>query len=843
MGRAFPPRPDCPDVPTSEAIDVTPFTFDTDLPPLITEFPIWDFPPPEPPSFDFGCYSPTITSAFSSTGTPKFVASIAFPKSAETGTCEPSFDFDVCIPCPDMEVTKQEIKTGIPELNIQFQKPGDPCTWEFEFDITVPPCATIEVGTVTIDEGPTPEITNVAFNKTSEEECTTEFDLEIKVPPCVTVGTTSAISAGPVPKINKFKATKSTPCNQDFELDLEVPPCVTNRIHSATIAVAATPSVSFTTTKGTGDCDWDFDLDIKVPPGVCVTLTPVATIEQVEGLEEPTIDFEAINTSPPDGCSWTLDLDIKIPAGGGGGGGAGSVCRARVATTEEIATYGSKTIDGVGLDEDDIVLVKDQNNKVENGTFKVKDGEWERTCSIGPGTMVSVREGAVNGQTEWMQMTGGEVIPGETELLFLKEKDCCCIAKAATVEAITLNGEQTVDHVDLVDGDICLVKDQAALTENGAYIVVDGDDWIRACPLEPGCQVSVNEGWTNGNSVWMLKASETPIVADETELSYKLMTTGILSARAATIKNEPTLNGEITVDDVPLFEGDICLVRVQDSLTANGPYLVKKDADWERIGPVFHNQMVNVREGKVHAGTSYQLIALLPDPVVVGTSVLFYQNVLHSVEAKAATVGLNLTSLSGLPTIDGVSLVEGDILLVKDQTNKAQNGPYVVNSTGSWKRIGATVSGQSVKVREGNRNGAMEFFLSESAPIIEDTTPLNYMSISPELGVHFAHHATFSPGFKPNVTLSGSQTIDGYTATPGSIVLVRDRAHGAGVNGLYLVKAGPWEKILPRAAPYVPRSFYLVFVAFGTAHFDSGFITFSNFETTRGLGAYYADMS
>lgn len=51
---------------------------------------------------------------------------------------------------------------------------------------------------------------------------------------------------------------------------------------------------------------------------------------------------------------------------------------------------------------------------------------------------------------------------------------------------------------------------------------------------------------------------------------------------------------------------------------------------------------------------------------------------------KAASVGANIT-LSGTQTIDGVALVAGDRVLIKDQTNHAQDGIYVV-AAGAWSR-------------------------------------------------------------------------------------------------------------------------------------------------------------
>jgi phage-related tail fiber protein len=51
---------------------------------------------------------------------------------------------------------------------------------------------------------------------------------------------------------------------------------------------------------------------------------------------------------------------------------------------------------------------------------------------------------------------------------------------------------------------------------------------------------------------------------------------------------------------------------------------------------------------------------------------------------KAASTA-NIASLSGTMTIDGIALVAGDRVLVKDQTTAAQNGIYVVSAT-AWAR-------------------------------------------------------------------------------------------------------------------------------------------------------------
>ncbi len=88
----------------------------------------------------------------------------------------------------------------------------------------------------------------------------------------------------------------------------------------------------------------------------------------------------------------------------------------------------------------------------------------------------------------------------------------------------------------------------------------------------------------------------------------------------------------------------------------------------------------------------------------------------------------NIT-LSGTQTIDGVSVIANDRVLVKDQSTGSQNGIYVC-SAGAWSRAtdadtsAKMRSGVSVQIEEGTVNADTNWVLTTNNPITLGTTAL-----------------------------------------------------------------------------------------------------------------------
>jgi hypothetical protein len=99
----------------------------------------------------------------------------------------------------------------------------------------------------------------------------------------------------------------------------------------------------------------------------------------------------------------------------------------------------------------------------------------------------------------------------------------------------------------------------------------------------------------------------------------------------------------------------------------------------------------------------------------------------------AATTGD--VTLSGEQTIDGVALVDGDRVLVKDQANPEENGIYIVR-TGAWDRAAdmddwTGVLNAYVWVEEGDTHGSSGWVVSTTNPAgVIDTDPIEWAMFS-----------------------------------------------------------------------------------------------------------------
>lgn len=153
----------------------------------------------------------------------------------------------------------------------------------------------------------------------------------------------------------------------------------------------------------------------------------------------------------------------------------------------------------------------------------------------------------------------------------------------------------------------------------------------------------------------------------------------------------------------------------------------------------------------------------------------------------------NLAALSGLLTIDGVTVVAGDRILVKDQTAGAANGIYAAAS-GAWSR--ATDADTSAKVtaglfcfvEEGTTNADSGWVLSTNGAITLGTTALAFAQFS-GAGTVTAGNGLSQAG---NV-LSAVGTAGRITVSGAGIDISATYAGQASIVTLGTIATGVWQ--------------------------------------------------
>ena len=164
-------------------------------------------------------------------------------------------------------------------------------------------------------------------------------------------------------------------------------------------------------------------------------------------------------------------------------------------------------------------------------------------------------------------------------------------------------------------------------------------------------------------------------------------------------------------------------------------------------------------------GTLTGALTLAADPTTAlqAATKQYVDNAITGLDFKQsvrATTTANIT-LSGTQTIDGVALIAGDRVLVKDQTTSNQNGIYVV-AAASWSRAsdadnspaGEVSAGMYAFIEEGATYASSGWVLATANPITLGTTNLSFQQFN-GLGQLTAGTGLTKTGSTLSITASG----------------------------------------------------------------------------------------
>ncbi len=171
----------------------------------------------------------------------------------------------------------------------------------------------------------------------------------------------------------------------------------------------------------------------------------------------------------------------------------------------------------------------------------------------------------------------------------------------------------------------------------------------------------------------------------------------------------------------------------------------------------------------------------------------------------------NLAPLSGLPNIDGITLLDGDTLLVAGQTNAAANGVYVA-ATGTWARATSAdeafelAPGTSWFIKEGSTHkGSLWRLQNQEVPILG----FNALDIQRFRG-------PVKTGATTNITLSSLSAVGGYTPLAGDRILLTGQTDQK-ENGVWIAATGAWSRASPENTSLGMKDGAMWFVAGGTS--------------------------
>lgn len=298
----------------------------------------------------------------------------------------------------------------------------------------------------------------------------------------------------------------------------------------------------------------------------------------------------------------------------------------------------------------------------------------------------------------------------------------------------------------------------------GNILTYNGSNWINAAPATAGTVTSIaatgSTGLTVGGSPITSAGTLTFILSAELQGLSGLASSGMLARTGAGTYTSRTISGtagQIAVTNGDGVAGNPTVALVTVAAGAGGTFQKFTTDTFGRVAavnPVLASDItalvdstyVNVTGDTLSGSLAFTggaTITGLPTPVNSGDvankgyvdSAVTGLSWKQAVKAATTTNGALATAYATGSIIDGVALVTGDRILLKNQTAGAENGIYIVAVSGAPTRAtdadtSAELIGSSVFVDQGTVNADSGWVLTTNAPIVVGTTALVYSQFS-----------------------------------------------------------------------------------------------------------------
>ena len=269
-------------------------------------------------------------------------------------------------------------------------------------------------------------------------------------------------------------------------------------------------------------------------------------------------------------------------------------------------------------------------------------------------------------------------------------------------------------HLDLAKSGtnvtVTIAGEDSSATNKGIVIVDAGE----------GIDVSYSSGTATVSAEDATASNKGIASFDSTDFT---VSSGAVSANAITLGSSSLNLGETTTDVAGLTEVQV------DNINLNGNEISTTNTNGDLSLDPNGSGTVNVNNSRITNVTD-------PTQAQDAATKAYVDAVKQALDIKdsvrvATTAAITIASDLGVgDAIDGVTLADGDRVLVKNQTDASQNGIYVAGSSpvrsADANASSEVTSGMFCFVEEGTVNGDNGFVLTTNDPITLDTTDLTF---------------------------------------------------------------------------------------------------------------------